>query len=61
MVGAWCGDFVPEAAARSPRGWEEGVILSGAKDLCSYSQVVEQSETAEILRSAQDDRWLIFP
>jgi hypothetical protein len=31
------------------------VILSEAKDLCSGSHVVEASETAEILRFAQDD------
>jgi hypothetical protein len=31
------------------------VILSEAKDLCRGSQAIEASETAEILRFAQDD------
>ena len=38
----------------------ESVMLSAAKHLCSLSQVLEPKATAEILRFAQDDSWLIF-
>ena len=34
----------------------ESVILSGAKDLCSTSQVDERRETAEILRGVYPKR-----
>jgi hypothetical protein len=33
----------------------ESFMLSTAKDLCSFSQVLEPKATAEILRFAQDD------
>jgi hypothetical protein len=35
-------------------------MLSAAKHLCSFSQVLEPKTTAEILRFAQDDRSAVF-
>ena len=44
-----------DASRQSTVDSQQSVILSGAKDLCSRSVKNQPKETAEILRSAQDD------